>query len=1241
MAGRREVPVDPTAGPVQRFASELRRLRAEADGITYRSLARRAGYSVTTLSQAAAGEQLPTLPVALAYAGACGGDLAEWEARWKEAVEESADDGSRDEDGTPAPYRGLSRFEAGDSGLFFGRAQLTADLVDLLRRRRFAAVFGPSGSGKSSLLRAGLIPVLRQAQEPGLRPAAIRILTPGERPARSHTSLLAPAIPRDGSTGADTFVIVDQFEEVFTLCHDAAERGRFIDLLLTARQPESGLRVLLVVRGDFYGRCAEHRDLADALRDANLLAGAMSRAELRDAVVKPATAAGLTVERALTARLVEEVADEPGGLPLLSHALLETWRRRRGKTLTMAGYEAAGCLHGAIAKTAEGVYGRFTEDQAAAARRVLLRMVAPGDGTPDTGRPVERVELPGTGRDDTDQVVEALAGARLLTLDGDTVETAHEALITAWPRLRGWIEEDRERLRVHRNLTEAALTWQELGQEKDALCRGSRLGAAQEHFGGASREDLNDLERAFLDASRDHEQKGRRRYRLVLTAVTATLCLTLVAVGLAVGQRQSAVTAQHLAQSRQLAARSSALLDTDPDLASLLAVHAYRTSPTREATAALYAAAALPLRERLISGTEPVDSIALSPDGHTLAVQSRDGRVRIWDLPGGRLRHTFTGPDGSEVAAFSPDGRTLAVATGGVMHLWDPATGRKLGTLTIPGGSVRGIAFSPDGRAVAAASATVVRVWDVATGRKRHGFTGHSDPQAVTFGPDGRTLIAVSLGGLVRVWDVTTGRTRATHDGRTDGTVVALSPDGRTYAVVRTDGSVQLREVATGIVQHTIRDGAVGSNEVAFAPDGRTLAIPGSGDTVRLWDIASGTERAAVTAGHHGRGMKVALSSDGRTLVTSSNSGPVIRVNRLPAYPPQTTLPGPVGTYIGDLVFSSDGRTVATVRQGPPGRGSVQLWDAGTGDREAVLALDTDTDSAPGGKQPPVTVLRLGAVGFDLTGHALAARVVEDRATKNRVIEVREVATGRLRRNRALGAVHTAVFSSPDGTRLAIVGSEGSVRMWNLSTDVLHTVRTGHGQTVRAVAFTPDGRTLAVVDIEADGDRVRLLDAGTGRAQRTVKPGTGSPLSLAFTPDGHTLATAGGGSGSVKTWDTRTGRLQDSFRVGGEVASLAFSPDARTLAVSSARGVQLWDLATSQIRITLPTRSRGTVAFSPDGRTLAVGTGGSVGLWSVDLPDPARAIRTVCEAVGATLTPLEQSRYLHDQSAQDDCRPTV
>ncbi|MEU0410834.1 helix-turn-helix domain-containing protein [Streptomyces griseorubiginosus] len=1211
----------------------MRELRKAAGGITYRELARRAGYSVTTLSQAAAGQRLPTLPVTLAYAGACGGDLTEWEERWKETVAQTAGDGLRDDDGALVPYRGLARFETGDSGLFFGRERLTTDLVDLLRRRRFAAVFGPSGSGKSSLLRAGLIPVLRGAQEQGSRPAAIRILTPGEQPARTHAHLLTPAVAQDGCDEADTFVIVDQFEEVFTLCHDPDERTRFIDLLLAARRPDSRLRVLLAVRGDFYGRCAEHRDLADALRDANLLAGAMSPAELRDAVVKPATAAGLTVERALTARLVAEVADAPGGLPLLSHALLETWRRRRGKTLTLAGYEAAGCLDGAITKTAEEVYGRFTTDQEVAARRLLLRMVVPGDGTPDTRRPLERAELPAAGHEDTAHVLEALAGARLLTLHGDTVELAHESLITAWPRLRGWIDDDRERLRVQRNLTEAAHTWQQLGREKDAAYRGSRLAAALEHFGDAPREDLTDLEHAFLEAGRAHEQRGRHRHRLILTTVTTALCLALVAAGLALGQRHDALAAQRLAESRQLAARSSALLASDPDLAALLAVQAYRTRPTREATAALYAAAALPLRGQLIAGTAPVDSTALSPDGHTLATSSRDGRIRIWELPEGRIRHTISAHGSGEVAVFSPDGRVLAVATERGIGLWDAATGRKLGDLSTPDGYARGVAFSPDGRSVAAASTGAVRVWDVAGGPTRRTFTGHPDPQAVAFGPDGHTVAAAGHDGLVRVWDTATGRIRSVHDPRIRGTAVAFSPNGRAYATVRTDGVVELRQVTNGTLRRTLRGGSANPyGQVAFAPDGRTLAVPGPGDTVRLWDTGTGAPLTTLTAGHHGRGiLRVALGADGLTVVTSSNLAPVVRVHGLSAARPRTTLPGRPAESIAALAFNPDSRRVTTLGRGPRGRESVSLWDTGTGEREATLALAGDPASH--GEPSPVALPLRAAIGFDPAGRALAARV-----DLNGTIEVRDVATGRLRHRHTGSRGDTTVFS-PDGTRLALVGADGALRIWHLPTGALHTLRTGRDQPLREVVFAPDGRTLAAVTVGADGDHVTLFDVETGRARRTLKP-KAFVLSVALSPDGRTLATASR-DGRVVLWDVRTGRPRDSFSADAPAGAPAFSPDGRTLALGGARGVQLWDLVTRQSRLRVPTGSYATAAFSPDGRTLAITAGGSVALWNPRLPDPAQAIRSICEAVDIPLASREQARYLPTESARTGCRPAA
>jgi hypothetical protein len=261
-----------------------------------------------------------------------------------------------------------------------------------------------------------------------VRPAAVRILTPGPRPARSHRALFDASERGAG----DTVVIVDQFEEAFTLCQDARERADFVSLLLKARDPAARLRVVLAVRADFFGHLAAHRDLADALRAATLLVGPMTPEELREVIVKPAAAAGLTVERALTARLMREVDGEAGGLPLLSHVLLETWRRRQGRLMTLAAYEAAGGLQGAVAQSAEALYTRLPAQQQTAVRRTLLRLIAPGDGTPDTRRPADRTELgAGTPGTPAAEALEELARVRLVTLDQDAVHLTHEALITA------------------------------------------------------------------------------------------------------------------------------------------------------------------------------------------------------------------------------------------------------------------------------------------------------------------------------------------------------------------------------------------------------------------------------------------------------------------------------------------------------------------------------------------------------------------------------------------------------------------------------------------------------------------------------------------------------------------------------------------------------------------------------------------------------------------------------------------
>jgi len=1185
--GRPENPIDPQDGPVQRFAYELRKLREEAGAPAYRSMARRAGYSAATLSQAAAGERLPTLPVVLAYVRACGGDGQEWRYRWQETDDELARLPRPQEDDSDSPYKGLARFEPGDAQLFFGRDQLIDDLLQLTHRSRVAALVGASGSGKSSVLRAGFIPRLRHTQDSGPRPAALRIITPGAHPLRTNDRLLHAKDTSDGT--ADTWLIVDQFEELYTLCRDPAERTAFIDRLLAAHDPSSRLRVLIAVRADFYGRCLEHEGLTAVLRDAGLPVAPMGPSELREAIVKPAAARGLTVERGLTARLIEELDGEPGGLPLMSHALLETWRRRRGKTLTEAAYNAADGLHGAIAHTAEAAYTRLPPAQATIARRTLLRLITPGEGAQDTRRPIDRSEL-GTGDpSDTEAVLERLTSARLLTLDGNTIDLAHEALISAWPRLRGWIDDDRERLRVHRRLTDAAHAWDELGGDPGALYRGVRLTTAEENL---TPSDLTTLEQDFLTASttaRDHEQHAAARTTRRLRRLTATLSVLLV-LALIAGtaawdqyrtseqQRRHALAAQQSSLSRQLAAQSTALADDNPDLASILAVHAYRAARTKEATLALLAAAGLPLRHHL-AHTYDAQSAVFSPDGHTLASVDGAGGIRLWDANTGKMRTTLTANSGAKSVAFSPDGRTLASGedNGGV-RLWDISTGKVRTSLNSPHVDyVTSVAFSPDGRTLAGSggNSDTVRLWDVTTGKTRTTLTGSRGARSVAFSPDGRTLATGTDRGRLRLWDVATGTVRASLRSQADVVEsVAFSRDGRTLASGDEDGKVRLWDTATSKTLTTLTGHTGDVKAVAFSPDGRTLAsIGGEDGALRLWDTASGRTRA-ILAGHTKAVRSLAFSRDGSTVASGSDDG------------------------------------------------TMRLWDVARGKGRIAFRRNTEVQ----------------AVAFGPGGRALAGGSDgEGRAW------LWNAATGRVKAltYSAANEFQRMVFS-PDGRTL--VGKDGAdaVLAWDVATGRAPTALPRANVPVGALAFSPDGRTMASNSYEGT---VLLWDVKTGHTRtRTTLPGQinrGGPV--AFSHDGRTLA-IGDGTDRVRLWDLTTASRHVALTGPlTPVASVAFSPDGRTLASGSDDGtVRLWDVKTGKRRAALPghTSRVRMVAFSPDGRTLASGDDtGNVRLWDVYLPDPADAVNKVCRAVNRELTPEESLQYLPGRESHHACRP--
>lgn len=1253
--GERKAPTTPP------FPEQLRRLRQER-GLSLAELARQAHYSKGYLSKIETGAKRATMDVARRC-----DQILRAEGELLRLVGQPPT-GAGEDDGNdvmdPAcPYRGLSAFTSQDAARFFGRERATAALVERIFGRVGEGpllLVAPSGAGKSSLLSAGLVPALRRPggfPMPGAEQWPIVTLTPTahpldellERSAKAlggdlaltteeltdHPDLLFAAVRtrtdrapagRRPPPPARLVLLVDQFEELFTLCPSESERRAFARVLCALASPPTECAydaavVVLGVRADFSGRCLELPELAPAFDRGLFVLPPMSVAELHESVTRPAELAGVTLEPGLVPLLLRDAGLDAGPgaeaeyvpsgvLPLVSHALLATWRHREGARLTVAGYERTGGIQGAVARTAEDAFAQLYPAEQKTIRRILARLVHVSDGTAATRRRVSRSALMAQRSDEEGAAtaLDVFVRARLVTVGRDSVEITHEALLHAWPRLREWIRADRAGLLVHQQLSHAAAQWEREGRDPSALYRGTRLETVcswADELGGGR---LSPEEGAFLRASRAEEQarlrQERRQVRLrqaLVATLVVLLGLALAAGSVAYQQRAGALAEERAARSHALAVQSISLAGGRPEASMLLAEEAYRADPASEARGALLSTQAQPFSARLVGHRGPVNVVAFAPGGQELATGSSDGTVRLWRLSDRRTTATITVPGRVRSAAFSPDARTVAVtASRGPVRLWSTTARRVTALLSADTAGARALAFDPRGRMLALALPdATVQLWDISGAPSRVArLTGHTDRiDALAYAPGGGVLASAGADRTVRLWDTDSARPLAVLRAHTDDVLgVAFAPDGRSLASGGADRTVRLWDLAGRRATATLTGHSDDVNAVAYTPDGTTVVSAGGDGTTRLWDVRTGRP-VATLAGHTDYVMSVAVDPTGTLLATAGFDQSVVlwdlRGRRLVARP---------FTEVSRVAFSPDGRLLATADADH----TVRLWDPArradpvtlTGHHESV----TSVEFAPDGR----TLASTGSDGtvrlWDVAHHRRLA-----------------VLTGHA------GAVFAAAFA-PDGRTLASAGADGTVRLWDVVAHRPLAVLTGHTDYANDVAFSPDGRTLASA---GDDLTVRLWDVRTHRGLAVLTGHTGAVRGVAFAPGGRTLASCGN-DGTVRLWDVARYRLETSLAGHtGSVRGLAFSPDGRLLASSGTdHTVRLWDVPARQPWATLTghTDAAWGVAFAPDGRTVASGSSdGTVRLWSLDtgarLDEICRLVHGMAPAERGTLLP--------------------
>ncbi|HET7276673.1 MAG TPA: BTAD domain-containing putative transcriptional regulator [Dermatophilaceae bacterium] len=1133
---------------------------------------------------------------------------------------------------TECPYPGLVAYDIEDAATFYGREEVTASCLRRLDESRVLAVVGPSGCGKSSLVRAGVAAAL---ERDGLR---VYVVAPGSHPMSAMT-----AVPRHPGT----VLVVDQCEEALALDEGSPERTEFFEALVEFAQRH---HLVVTMRADRIGELSPHPGFARLVEGGLYLLGPMTEPDLRRAIEGPAAQAGLRLEPGLVDLLVREVAGEPAALPLLSHVLRQTWRLREGDTLTVEGYAATGGVREAVAQSAEGVFRGLDAQQQEMLRELMLRLVAPDEG----GDPVRtRVPRRSVAGDDAHaRLVEQLLGARLLVSDGDTVEIAHESLAVAWPRLRSWLDEDVDGLRIMRHLSVAAESWDELGRPDSELYRGVRQARASEWYSrtqasltGAELEFLGasaalaDKEQRTAEAQVRRERRLNQRLRAGLAAVAALLAVALVAGALALTAAdradQEAAAAAHQARAadaRRLGAE--ALRSEDLDRSLLLAaagVTLDNSVDTRN-----YLLATLARGPSLVGSARSAGRILSlgvnNATGQVATMVADDVGLELFD--GQTLRRVSPPEKVRGVAVVpSPDGQRYAVSMwadlveDGVeppVVLLDRTGARSAVQL---GGFPSGfhvfdnMGFSPNGRWLAVflhhlkgEKPSVMAVWDLSTPSRPVASFPLRDGGTPTVSSDGRTLYSTGAdGGPLRVTDLRSGKMRRIVGPGDLGVrqidqVLAQSPDGRTLAVGAGVEAVLLE--ASTLRPRAFLSGQGSTSGLAFSPDGTHVAA--SGDRLTVWDIR-GADPVEVleqdsSAGHP------RFSRDGKTLYTATLAGLVQAWDLAGDRRFITAQPGAsLGWDMAVNRISPDRRKVAYVTTGPRFR----VRDVATGKLGPVVAPEMEQREF-----------------IDIAWHPDSTTL--NITTGAPVVRTWDSTTGRQLAEHRLGPPGTSegasiAFFSVDG-RFLLVGTTTG-RLHVLDARTLDPVREPI-QVYRQQGGEPNPREIPGLTPSGDLHTAYLSDAIVDYRAGTVRPipDLGFPVINLFpSPDGKRLLVNTGDTGvglvdaATMQWISRPNAVQ-----AGLVGYMSvFSDDGSLVASVNESRLSYWDGRTGAYLGTVTVYEDGAPSFSKDNtQLLFAGAGGSVLTWNLD---PRSWVATACRLAGRPLTEQEWRNYLPDR----------